>query len=179
MNHMPENTQIREVTDRDMARITEIYAHYVRTSVITFEYDPPSVEEMSLRRTRIQEKGLPYLVAEVDGDIAGFAYAAPFRARYAYRFSVEDTVYLDPAQTGRGLGKQLLSALIDTCTEKGYRQMIGIVAGRENLASINLHKSLGFEFKGTAEAVGYKFDRWIDTLHLQRPLGPGDQSPPH
>ena len=161
-----------------MDAIAEIYRHYVLNTVITFESDPPPAEEMTGRWQAISGKGLPYLVAEVGDTVAGYAYAAPYRTRHAYRFSVEDTVYLDPAQTGKGLGRMLLSKLIHLCTERGYRQMIGIVAGHENAASVNLHKSLGFEFKGTTDAVGYKFDRWVDTLYFQRALGPGASEPP-
>ncbi len=175
---MGPQTQIRDATADDMAAIAAIYRHYVLNTVITFESDPPPPEEMAERWRAITSKGLPYLVATIDGQVAGYAYAAPFRTRHAYRFSVEDTVYLDKTRTGKGLGKMLLSRLVDICTDRGYRQMVGIVAGDDNLASINLHKSLGFEFKGTTEAVGYKFEQWVDTHYLQRPLGPGASEPP-
>ena len=174
----PDTTHIRDVTPEDMDRISEIYAHYVLNTVITFEADPPDAAEMARRIASIQAGGFPYLVAEKASTVVGYAYAAPYRTRHAYRFTVEDTVYLDPSATGKGLGKRLLSDIIDVCTAKGFRQMIGIVAGHENAASINLHKSLGFEQVGVTKSVGQKFGRWIDTTYLQRPLGPGDMDPP-
>ena len=173
-----DTIHIRDATPQDMDRISEIYAHYVLNTVITFELDPPDATEMARRAASIQSSGFPYLVADQAGTVLGYAYAAPYRTRPAYRFTVEDTVYLDPSATGKGLGKRLLSDIIDICTEKGFRQMIGIVAGHENAASINLHKSLKFEQVGVTKAVGQKFGRWIDTTYLQRPLGPGMSEPP-
>ena len=172
-------TQLRDVHRDDMEKVAEIYAHYVLNTVITFEIDPPDAVEMARRAAEIKAHGLPFLVAEsATGEVLGYAYASPFRARHAYRYTLEDTVYLDPAATGKGLGKLLLSDVIDRCTEAGFRQMLGIVAGHDNAASIKLHKSLGFKQVGQAQAVGQKLGQWIDTTYLQRPLGLGATEPP-
>lgn len=161
---------IRPSTEADLAAIGEIYRHYVANSTATFEIDLPTDLELAARRRSALGHGLPHLVAEVEGIVVGYAYASPYRPRPAYRFTVEDSIYLHPAHTGKGYGRQLLAALIAEC-EKGHsRQMIAVVGDSANRASIQLHKSLGFREIGTLTNVGYKFERWIDTVLLQRPL---------
>lgn len=169
---------VRSSRDEDVEAITAIYAHYVLNSVATFEIDPPDPEEISARRKAILGRNLPYLVAEEDGQILGFAYAGLFRARFAYRFAVEDSIYLAANAAGKGLGKKLLSEVIVCAEAAGRRQMIAGIADRGNVASIALHKSLGFQEVGVFEAVGFKFGRWIDVVQMQRSLGPGDATPP-
>lgn len=169
---------IRPAAAPDMARISEIYAHYVLHGLASFETEPPDEQEMTARWKTITGRGLPYIVAEDGGGILGYAYAGPYRTRRAYRFSVENSVYLDPAETGRGLGRTLLEQIIAACTQAGCRQMIAIIGDSGNAASIGLHRSLGFEETGTLRGVGFKAGRWVDTVIMQRVLGDGEGSPP-
>jgi len=169
---------VRSSRDEDVESITAIYAHYVLNSVATFEIDPPDPEEISARRKSILARNLPYLVVEEDGQILGFAYAGLFRARFAYRFTVEDSVYLAGEAAGKGLGKKLLGEVIVRAEAAGCRQMVAGIADRGNAASIALHRSLGFQEVGVFQAVGFKFGRWIDVVQMQRSLGPGDATPP-
>jgi L-amino acid N-acyltransferase YncA len=161
---------IRAATSLDAAQIAAIYAHHVLHGTGTFELEPPDTEEIERRRADIEKAGCPYLVA-IDGNrVLGYAYAAPYRPRRAYRFTVEDSIYIDPAETGRGLGKVLLSAVIQACEEGGRRQMIAVIGDSANAASIRLHERLGFRHTGILEGVGFKFDRWLDTVLMQRSL---------
>jgi len=165
---------IRPAIAGDLAVIQHIYTHHVLTGLASFEETPPDLAEMTRRWQAIAEAGLPYVVA-VDGagTIAGYAYAGPYRPRSAYRFTVEDSIYLDPAFQGRGLGRILLSRLIADATACGKRQMIAVIGDSANAASIGVHKALGFEMTGTFKAIGLKFGRWVDTVLMQRELGEG------
>lgn len=169
---------IRPVTEADFTAITEIYGHHVLHGLASFETDPPSVTEMIERWRANAVRGLPYLAADLDGRLAGYAYAGPYRHRPAYRFSVENSVYIAPEMTGRGIGRTLLGALIPACEQAGYRQMIAIIGDSANEASIGLHKSLEFELTGTLRGVGFKAGRWVDSVIMQRTLGDGDTTPP-
>jgi L-amino acid N-acyltransferase YncA len=156
-----------------MAAIRNIYAHYVLSSLATFEETPPTLEEMLARRNASVELGLPYLVAEAGGQILGFAYAAAYRARPAYRFTIEDSVYVADGLPGRGIGSALLGELIARCERGPWRQILAVVGDSANASSIALHRRFGFELGGTLRSVGFKLGRWIDTPILQRALGPG------
>jgi phosphinothricin acetyltransferase len=160
---------IRPYRPEDIQAVTGIYAHYVRETVITFELDAPDEAEMASRFAAIQEKGHPLLIGEIDGDVVGYAYASTYRPRAAYRFTCEDSIYFAPGAVGRGLGQQMLARLIEDAAKAGLKQMIaGITAEREN--SIRLHARHGFRMVGRYESVGYKFDRWLDVVHMQRAL---------
>ncbi|ALJ35357.1 N-acetyltransferase [Azospirillum brasilense] len=169
---------IRSSRPDDLVRIQAIYAHHVLTGAASFEEVPPGLEELARRRDDVLARGMPYVVAEMDGRVIGYAYAGPYRLRTAYRYSVEDSIYLDPECMGRGAGRALLSAVIDRCEEAGCRQMIAVIGDSANASSIGLHRSLGFEPAGLLKAVGFKFGRWVDSVLMQRPLGNGDASPP-
>ena len=169
---------LRDSKGTDLPAITRIYGHYVENSSASFEMDLPDEAEMARRRQSVLDKELPYLIAEIDGEVAGYAYAAPYRPRRAYRFTLEHSIYLDPCFTGRGVGRALMVELIDQCTRKGYRQMLAVIGGSDNHASIGLHRSLGFEHVGTLPGVGYKFDRWTDSVFMQKSLGPGASTAP-
>ena len=172
----PASITVRAAAPADLEAIAAIYAHHVEAGTASFELDAPSAEEMHRRWNEIVECGLPYLVATLaphDATIAGYAYASLYRSRPAYRYTVEDSVYVDPTCTGRGAGRALLAAIIDACTPLGYRQMVAVIGGADNAASIGLHAALGFERVGCLTAVGRKFDRWLDTVLMQRALGAG------
>ena len=158
-----------------MAAVREIYAHYVLHSLATFEETPPTLEEMLTRRRASIELGLPYLVAERAGEAVGFAYAAAYRPRPAYRFTIEDSVYVAEGQQGLGIGSALLGQSITACERGPWRQMLAVVGDSANVGSIALHRRFGFELTGTLRAVGFKFGRWVDTPILQRALRPGEQ----
>ncbi|CCC98250.1 GNAT family N-acetyltransferase [Azospirillum baldaniorum] len=162
----------------DLERIQAIYAHHVLTGAASFEEVPPSLEELARRRDDVLARGMPYIVAEMGGRVIGYAYTGPYRLRTAYRYSVEDSIYLDPDCMGRGAGRALLSTVIDRCEEAGCRQMIAVIGDSANASSIGLHRSLGFEPAGLLKAVGFKFGRWVDSVLMQRPLGNGEASPP-
>lgn len=168
---------IRAATPDDAARIAAIYAHHVLHGTATFDTVPISAEAMADKIVGITVRNCPFLVAECDGRVVGYAYAAPFRDRPAYAGTVEDSIYLDPDSTGRGTGKALLLALIDACEAAGFRQMIAVAGGGEP-ASVALHAACGFSHTGTMRSVGRKFGRWLDTVYMQRPLGPGDSTAP-
>ena len=161
---------VRPSTDEDLAGITRIYSHHVRHGSATFELDAPDLDEMTRRCEAILALGLPYLVIEREGVVAGYAYAAPYRPRPAYRFTIEDSIYVDEAHTGRGCGQALLGALIERCEQGPWRQMIAVIGDSGNTASIRLHQRFGFRHAGTLEAVGFKFGRWVDTVLMQREL---------
>ena len=169
-NH-PGPPTVRAARDADVAEIAAIYGHYVRTALATFEVDPPDAAEMARRRAGVLAHGLPYLVAELEGSVAGYAYAAPYRLRPAYRFTVENSVYVHPAHAGKGLGRLLLSGLIAGCEAAGARQMVAVIGDSGNAASIGLHAALGFRHVGVLRSVGFKSGRWVDTVLMQRPLG--------
>ncbi len=169
---------IRAASPTDTPAITRIYAHAVTHGTASFELEPPSEAEMLQRQKALLEGGYPYLVAEIEGAVAGYAYAGAYRTRPAYRFSVEDSVYVDPARHGRGVGKILLTRLIEESERRGYRQMIAVIGDSAQTASIELHRRCGFGMIGTIENVGYKMGRWLDTVLMQRALGAGATTDP-
>jgi phosphinothricin acetyltransferase len=177
-NHSPMSTIIRDSAEADLAAITAIYAHAVRTGVASFELQAPDIPEITRRRTAVLAAGFPYLVAECDGIVAGYSYASPYRTRPAYRFSVENTVYVAPDRHGNGIGRALLTALIARCEASGYRLMVAVIGDSANAASIGLHTALGFRRAGLLPNVGWKQDRWLDSVFMTRPLGPGATTPP-
>jgi phosphinothricin acetyltransferase len=161
------NVAMRDADLKDAPAIAAIYAPYVRSSAVTFELEPPNAGEMERRMCSVLEAGLPYIVAETkEGKVAGYAYAAPFRPREAYRFTVEDTVYLGAEFVGRGLGRQMLSALIDRCRMAGRKQMVAVIGG-DNPASIAMHRRLGFVQTGVLQGVGFKLGEWHDVTLMQ------------
>ncbi|MGN0859612.1 MAG: GNAT family N-acetyltransferase [Stenotrophomonas sp.] len=169
---------IRPVSAADMAAITAIYAVEVTDLVNTYEYEVPDHAEMTRRMRDITGRGFPYLVAEADGRVAGFAYANTYRSRIAYQWTVENSVYVDAQSQGRGIGRALLGALIDACTARGYRQMVAVIGEPSNTASIALHERFGFTHVGTFQGLGRKHGRWLDTVQMQRALGDGASSAP-
>jgi phosphinothricin acetyltransferase len=169
---------IRPSCDEDVAAITAIYGHHVLHGIASFEEVAPSPEEMARRRAELVTRGCPYVVAERDGKIVGYCYAGPYWARVGYRFSLEDSIYIDPAEVGRGIGRALLAEVIERSTELGYRQMVAVIGGSETLPSIRLHAALGFAHVGVLTAIGFKFGRWVDSVLMQRPLGPGETTLP-
>lgn len=169
---------IRDATHADLPSITAIYAHHVLTSLGTFEEVPPEVSEMATRLTAIQGKGHPWLVAELEGVVAGYAYATPFRPRSAYRFSAEDSIYVAAERAGQGVGRALLEALIARCEAAGVRQMVAVIGDSGNAASIALHRALGFEHAGLLPAMGFKHGQWVDVVFMRRPLNGGSETLP-
>lgn len=164
------NWTLRDSSAADMPRVRAIYAFHVLHGLASFEEEPPSIYEMDRRRADVLARGLPYLVAEMDREVVGYCYAAPYRSRPAYRFTVEDSVYIDHRLTGRGIGCSLLSALILRCTGAGCHQMVAVIGDSGNTASIGLHKRLGFLHVGTLRGVGFKFGCWVDSVLMQRAL---------
>ncbi|NGM50485.1 N-acetyltransferase [Caulobacter sp. 602-2] len=169
---------IRPSTDADVPAITAIYGWNVLNGLGTFEEVPPDQAEMARRRAAFLDRGLPYLVAEQDGKVLGYAYAGPFRLRAAYRYTVEDSIYVAPDAAGKGVGKALLQALIEACEGLGLRQICAVIGDSGNAASIGVHAALGFEHKGVFPAMGYKFGRWVDLVWMQRSLNGGGDTPP-
>lgn len=169
---------VRDSVEGDIAAIREIYAHHVLHGLASFEEVPPSAEELLSRRAAVKAVGLPHLVAEADGQIVGYSYASAYRPRRAYRYTVEDSVYVAPEAAGRGIGGALLSALIRRCEAGPWRQMMAVIGDSGNTASIALHRRHGFRDAGRLLSVGFKLGRWVDTVLMQRPLGPGDATPP-
>ena len=170
--------QIRPATTCDLEAITRIYGEAVATGTASFELTPPDVVEMAMRWSRMTEAGYPYLVADIDGQIAGYAYAGAYRDRPAYRGTVENAIYVDAAFRRRGVARALMEAVIAEAAERGFRQMVAVIGDSANAASIGLHKACGFRHIGTLESVGYKHGRWLDTVLMQRELGDGDRTPP-
>jgi L-amino acid N-acyltransferase YncA len=162
---------IRAASAEDLKAVTGIYAHHVRCGTASFEIEPPDEAEMLRRWQAVAEKGLPYFVAERDGAVAGYGYAGLYRPRPAYRFTVEDSIYVDRECAGLGIGGALLGRLIAECERLGLRQMIAVIGDSENAASIGLHRKFGFEHAGVLKNVGCKFGRWLDTVLMQRELG--------
>ncbi|RAU42212.1 MULTISPECIES: GNAT family N-acetyltransferase [unclassified Pseudomonas] len=175
---MPEALILRDADEDDMPAVQAIYAHHVLYGTASFELEPPTVDQMRQRRADLRAHGLPYLVAEQAGEIVGYGYATLYRPRPAYRFTVEDSVYVREGMAGRGIGQALLSRVIQRCVENGRRQMVAIIGNSENIASIRLHERLGFRRVGVFEAVGFKHGRWLDTVIMQRELGEGAANRP-
>jgi L-amino acid N-acyltransferase YncA len=170
---------IRELTPDDLEAVTRIYARHVLHGTATFEEAAPSVEDMRLRADKIRQFGLPWLVAEDRGALLGYAYADRFRDRSAYRFTVEDSVYIDPAHHRRGAGRALLRDVLARCETLGYRQMIAVIGDSANQASVGVHRAVGFEQLGIYRSVGFKFGRWLDVVLMQKALGEGANTTPH
>ena len=170
--------EIRPAIVADLPSVTEIYADAVREGTATFELVPPDLAEMTRRFRALSDGGFPYLVAILEGNVAGYAYAGPYRPRPAYRFTVENSVYLRPAVHRRGIGHQLLQRLIADCEARGFRQMIAVIGDSANAGSIGVHAACGFTMIGTHPNVGLKFGRWLDTVMMQRALGEGASTVP-
>lgn len=174
---MPE-VSIRSASEADLIEILNIYTKEVLEGTASFEIQPPGLDEMTSRMHTVRGAKLPYLVATLDGNVAGYAYAVPYRPRPAYRYTVEDSVYVARWAQRQGIGSRLLEALVEACERVGTRQMIAIIGGVSHTASIRLHEKVGFRRVGTLEKVGWKFDLWLDTLVMQRPLGLADDIAP-
>ena len=172
------DANIRPAGPQDIAAITRIYAQAVEYGTATFEIEPPDEAEMASRQHALLANDLPYLVAEQAGIVAGYAYAGRYHARPAYRWTVEDTIYVAPAFHRRGLGRLLMARLIAEAEARGFRQMIAVIGDSANAASITLHAAVGFQLVGTLQSVGFKHGRWLDTVLMQRPLGSADAIPP-
>ena len=169
---------IRRSDDRDIPAIQAIYAHHVLNGLASFEVEPPDAAEIARRRASVLAGGYPYIVAERGGKICGYAYAGPYRTRPAYRFTAEDSIYIRHDCVGQGVGRRLLAKLIAACEDSNLRQLIAVIGDSANTASIELHRRAGFATIGTIRSVGYKHDRWVDSVLMQRSLGPGDTQPP-
>lgn len=170
---------LRDAVEDDLDRIAEIYADAVITGTASYELEPPTRAEMAARFATLQRGGLPYIVAETPDGVAGYAYAGPFRPRPAYRFVVEDSIYVAPAAKGQGLGAMLLKELILRCETLGFRQMIAVIGdGRPESASVRLHERLGFRHSGKLEGSGYKHGRWLDTIFMQLTMNGGTSRAP-
>jgi phosphinothricin acetyltransferase len=169
---------IRPATTADIPAIAAIYAHAVTHGTASFELTPPDETEMTRRMNELIPNGFPYLAAEIDGRVAGYAYAGLYRTRPAYRFTLEDSIYVAHDRHGHGVGRALLAALLAESTARGFRQMIAVIGDSEQAASIALHAALGFAYVGTLPSTGFKFGRWLDTVLMQRALGPGSRLPP-
>lgn len=178
MSSSPSHVQIRPSSDADLPAIQAIYALAVLEGTGTFETEVPEVAEMARRRGEVLGRGLPWLVAEVDGRVLGYAYANYFRPRLAYRFCLEDSIYLHPDSQGQGIGRLLLAELIARCEAQGARQMLAVIGDSQNAGSIGVHTALGFEHTGVLRNSGWKFGRWLDVVLMQRPLGQGSQTSP-
>lgn len=172
------DTLIRPSTDADLAHITRIYAHHVLNGTGTFETSPPSEEDMRARRADVLSKNLPWLVLEQGGVVKGFAYGNWFKPRPAYRFSVEDSIYLASDAAGQGLGKLLLNELLAQLERRGIRKVMAVIGDSANAGSVGLHRSAGFTQVGVVEACGWKFGRWLDIVLMQKTLGAGSSTPP-
>jgi phosphinothricin acetyltransferase len=169
---------IRPAAAADLPAITAIYEHAVRYGTATFELIPPDLTEMTRRFDALMEGGFPYFVAVLEGSVIGYAYAGAYRPRPAYRFTVENSVYLQPAIHRRGVGLKLLQRLIAECEARGYRQMIAVIGDSANAGSVGVHGKCGFQMIGTHPDVGFKFGRWLDTVMMQRALGGGGKTLP-
>jgi L-amino acid N-acyltransferase YncA len=172
------DANIRAAVLSDIAAITRIYGDAVARGTATFEVEPPDEAEMAHRQHKLIAAGYPYLVAERAGAVAGYAYAGPYHARPAYRWTVEDTIYVDPQCHRAGLGRLLMARLIAEAEQRGFRQMIAVIGDSGNAASVALHSAVGFDRIGTLRAVGFKHGRWLDAVLMQRALSAGDSSPP-
>ncbi len=168
---MVDDSLIRPATAADLAAVTSIYGYHVLHGTASFETEPPSLEEMTRRHAEVVGLGLPYVVAEMGAEVVGYAYAAPYRPRPAYRFTVEDSVYIRSDRRGKGIGRLLLDTVLRLCEQAGSKQMIAIIGDSQNIASIRLHANAGFEHVGVLRNVGLKFGRWLDTVIMQKSLG--------
>lgn len=173
-----DGVTLRACEEADLPAVTAIYADAVATGRASFELDPPDLPEMARRRAALVAGGYPYLVAERAGAVVAYAYAGPYRTRPAYRGTLETSVYVRPDEIGRGLGRRLLAGLVAAAEEAGFRQMVAVIGDSANAASISLHAALGFHHVGVLRSVGWKHGTWIDTVLMQRSLGPGDGAPP-
>ena len=169
---------IRPSTDADLPAITAIYGHHVLHGTGTFETTPPTQADMAARRADVLGKGLPWLVLEDGGRVLGYAYCQWFKPRPAYRYSAEDSIYLHPEAAGRGLGKQLLAALLTQAEAAGVRKLIAVIGDSANAGSVGVHRALGFQQVGTIASCGWKFQRWLDIVLMDKVIGPGDSTPP-
>jgi L-amino acid N-acyltransferase YncA len=169
---------IRPSAAADVPAIAAVYAWNVLNGSGTFELEAPDEDEMARRRDGVLARGLPWLVAERDGRVLGYAYADVFRPRPAYRYCLEDSIYLDPQAQGRGVGKLLLAELLARCEARGARQMLAVIGDSANAASVGVHRALGFAPAGLMKSAGWKFGRWLDVVLMQRALGRGDEAPP-
>ncbi len=174
---MDAHTTIRQATETDAVAVLEIYRWSVENESASFEFEAPSLPEMTQRMATVIEAGLPYLVAQREGTVVGFAYASPYRHRPGYRFTVENTVYVSRSARGSGVGKVLILTLINNCEAMGFRQMLAVIGGSNTEPSIRLHGSCGFEEVGRCRSIGFKHGAWHDVVTMQRALGPGDTSP--
>ncbi|KAF0109479.1 MAG: phosphinothricin acetyltransferase [Hyphomonadaceae bacterium] len=165
-----QKIEIFAAGQNDMPQITAIYQEAVRNGTASWEYDPPTIEEMQARFENIIAGGFPYIAAKIGDKIVGFAYASSYRTRIGYRFCVEDSVYVDPNFHGQGVGCQLLAALVSECCARGFKQMIAVIGDSQNQASIRLHEKCGFVIAGQLNKIGYKFDKWLDSILMQREL---------
>jgi len=169
---------VRPASAADFAAIQSIYAHHVLHGLASFEEEPPSLQEIRRRYDDVIARGLPYLAAEEAGEPLGYGYCTLYRTRSAYRYALEDSVYVREGQHRKGIGRAILAELIVRCEQLGYRQLVAVIGDSAQAASIGLHASLGFLRAGTLRSVGFKFGRWVDTVIMQRPLGRGDGTPP-
>jgi len=169
---------VRDARDDDIDAVQRIYAHHVLHGLASFEETPPSAQEMSSRRAAVLSQGLPYLVATISGRVVGYCYASQYRPRRAYRYTIEDSVYVDSEMAGRGIGSALLQELLARCERGPWRQMLAVIGNSENAGSIGLHASMGFQQVGTFRSVGFKLGRWVDSVLMQRALGDGDRTDP-
>lgn len=169
---------VRDAQEADLPAIQAIYAHHVLHGLGSFEEVPPDLAEMARRFAELKVKNMPYLVAQEDGRVLGYAYANFYRPRSAYRYSAEDSIYVAHDAVGRGVGRRLLQTLIDRCTAMGFRQMVAVIGDSQNRGSIALHAAQGFQKVGNLPSTGYKFGRWVDSFLMQRSLGDGDATPP-
>jgi phosphinothricin acetyltransferase len=170
--------ELRPATPDDIGEIQAIYAHHVLHGLASFEEEPPSAAELLRRYKEVTGRGLPYFVADYAGTVAGYGYCTLYRSRSAYRYTLEDSVYVRAGAEGRGVGGALLAQLIRRCEAAGYRQLVAVIGDSANAASIGLHASQGFLHAGTLRSAGFKFGRWVDSVIMQRPLGAGDGTPP-
>ncbi len=170
--------EIRSAREADVSAITDIYAHHVLHGLATFEIEPPTLAEMTRRYQSLVANGFPYFVATVNQTVVGYAYAGAYHGRPAYRHTLENSVYLEHTQTGRGIGRRLLEELVRECERRGFRQMLAIIGNSANRASIRMHERCGFALIGTFRSVGFKHGCWLDTVLMQRSLGKGDEAPP-
>jgi len=176
--HPNAKIRLRVADEEDMAAIQEIYAHYVLNSTSSFEEEAPTVYEMTARWQKLQSRKQPFLVAVVGKKVAGYAYGGPYRERSAYRYTIEDSIYIAPDMLGRGIGNALMEELIKRCTALGYRQMIAVIGDSTNAASLAIHSRHGFRVIGALSSSGFKFGRWADAVLMQRSLGDGDSTLP-